>query len=86
MMIIIIATNALFGAQNKSNAVLRGGGLLVCVEDSSTERFTNLGKLNFPMRFDFRLKLIFNTTPAASKNTARLKSGQNWLKMIILFR
>ncbi len=28
----------------------------------------------------FRLERIFNTTPAASKNTAWFKSGQNWLK------
>ncbi len=39
--------------------------------------FMDLGKLNFPMVVSFRLKPIFNTAPAASKNTARFKSGQN---------
>jgi len=36
----------------------------------TTERFTDLGKQNFPMVVDFRLEPIFNTAPAASKNTA----------------
>jgi len=40
------------------------------------ECFTDLGKLNFPMRFGFRLKPIFNTAPAASKNNTQFKSGQ----------
>jgi len=30
--------------------------------------------------FSFRLKSIFNTAPAASKNDAQFKGGQNWLK------
>ncbi len=32
--------------------------------------------------FDFKLKPIFTTTPAVSKNEARFKSGQNRLKII----
>ncbi len=39
-------------------------------EMNSTERFTDLGKLNFSRRFGFRLKPIFSTAPVASKNTA----------------
>jgi len=35
----------------------------------------DLGKLNFPMVV--RLKPIYNTAPAASKNDARFKRGQN---------
>ncbi len=34
----------------------------------------------FRIWVDFRLKPIFNTALAASKNTARFKSGQIWLK------
>jgi len=30
--------------------------------------------------FDFRVKIIYTTAPAASKNDAQFKSGQNWLK------
>jgi hypothetical protein len=40
-----------------------------------TERFTDLGKLN-PVWFGFRLKLIFATPTAASKNHAQFKSFQ----------
>jgi len=43
----------------------------------TAERFTDLGKLNFPIWFGLRLEAIFNTAQAASKNTARFKSGQN---------
>jgi len=46
----------------------------------ATKRFTDLVKLNFLMVFNFRLELIYNTTPAASKNDAWFKSGQNWLE------
>jgi len=42
----------------------------------STERFTDLGKLNFPIS-RFGLEPIFNTAPDASKNDAWFKSGQN---------
>jgi len=41
-----------------------------------TESLTDLGKLNFPMVVRFRLEPIVNTVPAASKNTAKFKSGQ----------
>jgi len=34
----------------------------------------------FQLWFGFKLKPIFNTAPAASKNTAQFKSGQNRLK------
>ncbi len=44
---------------------------------TTTERFTDLGKLNFRWLFGFRLEPIFNTSPAASKNDAGFKSGQN---------
>ncbi len=44
----------------------------------TTERFTDLGNLNFPM--DFRLGTIYTTALAASKNDARFKSGHNCLK------
>ncbi len=30
--------------------------------------------------FDFKLEPIFDTAPSASKNKARFKSGQSWLK------
>ncbi len=40
---------------------------MVCIRD--------LDKLNFIWRFDFRLELIFNTAPAASKNIAHFKRG-----------
>jgi len=43
----------------------------------TTEHFTDLGKLNFQWWFGFRLGQIFNTAPAASKNDAWFKSGQN---------
>ncbi len=43
----------------------------------TTERFTDLGKLNFLMVVGFRLEPIFNIAPAASKNNAQFKSGQN---------
>ncbi len=43
----------------------------------TTERFTDLGKLNFLMVFRFRLKPIYTTVPAASKNYVQFKSGQN---------
>jgi len=39
-----------------------------------------LGKLNFLIvvdLVDFRLEQIFNTAPAAFKNEAQFKSGQN---------
>jgi hypothetical protein len=39
--------------------------------------FTDLGKLNLTMVVDFKLKPIFATAPAASKNEACFKSGQN---------
>jgi hypothetical protein len=39
-------------------------------EMNSTESFTDLGKLNFPRWFSFRLEPIFSTAPTASKNTA----------------
>ncbi len=45
----------------------------------STEHFTDLSKLNFPMVVWFQLEPIFNTAPAASKNDAQFKSGQNQL-------
>ncbi len=48
---------------------------------NSTERFTDLGKLNLLLWwFDFRLKPIYTTAPAASKNDAQFKSGQNRLE------
>ncbi len=48
----------------------------------ATERFTDLGKLNFSMVvwFGFRLQLIYSTAPAASKNDAWFTRGQNLLK------
>ncbi len=47
----------------------------------STERFTDLDKLNVVIVvYSFRLKPIFTTAPAASKNDAHFKSGQNGLK------
>jgi len=43
-----------------------------------TENFTELGKLNIPYGGSIlSSNPIFNTAPAAYKNTARLKSGQN---------
>ena len=42
-----------------------------------TELFMYYGKLNFPQWFTFRLEAIFNTAPAAPKNHARLKKGEN---------
>ena len=48
-------------------------------ENITTERFTDLGKLIARWRFGFRLELIFNTVPAASKNDD-FKRGQNRLK------
>ena len=39
-----------------------------------------LDKLNFIWQFDFRLKPIFYTAPAAPKNTAHFKSGQKWIE------
>jgi len=38
-----------------------------------TKRFTDMGKLISRWCFGFRLKPIFNTAPAACKNTARFK-------------
>jgi len=46
----------------------------------TTERFIDLGKLNFPMVARFRLQPIYATAPAASKNTAPFKSDQHQLK------
>ena len=46
----------------------------------STERFTDLNKLNLPMVVRIRLEPIFPTSPAASKNDACFKSGQNRLE------
>jgi len=48
----------------------------------TTERFTDLiGQAKFPDgAFGIWLKPVFNTAPAASKNDAWLKSGQNRLK------
>ena len=43
----------------------------------TTEHFTDLGKLNFPMWFGFRLEPTFNTAPSPSMNDAQFKSGQN---------
>jgi hypothetical protein len=42
-----------------------------------TELFTDLGKLISRWWFAVRLSPIFNTASAASKSTARFKSGQN---------
>ena len=42
---------------------------IVCVRD--------LDKPNLEWQSDFRLEPIFATAPAASKNTAHLKRGQN---------
>ncbi len=41
---------------------------------------TDLGKLNLLMMVRFYARAIYNTAPAASKNNARFKSGQNRLK------
>ncbi len=53
--------------------------------DSSTQFyntvcFRDLAKLNCLWWFDFKLEPIFDTSPAASKNEAHVKSGQNWPK------
>jgi len=45
--------------------------------NTDTERLTDLGKLNFLIVVQFWLELIYTNASAASKNTARLKSGQN---------
>ncbi len=37
--------------------------------------FVDLGKLNLPMVVRFKLKPVFDTAPATSKNEARVKSG-----------
>jgi len=42
-----------------------------------TERFTDLASKISQWWFGFRRKPIFNTAPAASKNNARFKRGQN---------
>ncbi len=44
---------------------------------NSTENFTDLGKLNLLVWFGFRLKSIYATAPATSKNDIQFKSGQN---------
>jgi hypothetical protein len=44
--------------------------------------FSDLGKLNLLMGFDFKLKPFFATAPEGSKNDAHYKSGPNWLKII----
>ena len=45
---------------------------------ATTERFTDLGKLNLLMVVRcFRLKPIFANAPAAWKNEARFESSQN---------
>ncbi len=46
--------------------------------------FTDLGKLNLLKRVDYKLEPMFAAAPAASKNEAPFKCGQNLLKMIIL--
>ncbi len=46
-------------------------------QTAPTERFTDLGKQNSRWRFDFGLEPIFSTAPAASKNNAQFKRGQN---------
>ncbi len=44
----------------------------------TTMRFTDLGKLNFPMVVWFYAQEpIFSTAPAASKNDTQFKRGQN---------
>jgi len=45
--------------------------------DVSTERLTDLGKLNLLIS---GLSQFTHTVQASSKNVAQLKSGQNWLK------
>jgi len=52
---------------------------MFCFQKQPTEHFTDLGKLNFRWWFGFRLKPIFSTAPAASKNNAQFKRGQNQL-------
>ncbi len=48
---------------------------------STTEGFTDLGKLNLHLWWvHFRLKPIYTTAPAAFKNDLRFKSGQNQLE------
>jgi hypothetical protein len=39
-----------------------------------------LGKQNYRWWFSFRHEQIFSTAPAASKNDAQFKRGQNLLK------
>jgi len=47
----------------------------------SYREFHRFWKAKFPDGgLIFRLEPIFNTAPAASKNTAQFKSGQNWPK------
>ena len=47
---------------------------------NNTECVSNLDKNNLLKRIGFRLKPIFTTTTAASKNDSHFKSGQKWLK------
>ncbi len=42
--------------------------------------FRDLAKLNLLWWFNYKLEPIFDTAPAALKNEARVKSGQNWPK------
>ena len=42
--------------------------------------FHRFGRAKFAYCFDFKLEPIYTTAPAASKNDAQFKSGQNQLK------
>ena len=54
---------------------LEGSTTMPKSQGKATERFTDLGKLNFSMVVWF-----YSTAPAASKNDAWFKRGQNLLK------
>ncbi len=55
-------------------------GPKVTNNDHITKCIADFGKLNFPKVVRFLAKAIFNTAPAASKNDAWFKRGQNRLK------
>ncbi len=54
-----------------------GKSLLPVVGQTYTNCFTELGKLNLLIVVQIRLKPIYTAAPAASKNVAQIKRGQN---------